>query len=872
MVSNDFTQLISDGIGAWITNNGRAELVSVFTYYSHIGYLAENGGRIRGTNGNNSYGDWGSVAEGFDSTETPNTAIVDNREGFDATTGSVITTGEELCHFEFENAGTDYTEATWIISGAGANGEVEQDEFRDDGVFEVRLLDLGDDSSGQYGGEGYLTNQSTAQGGTTTSITLAAVDQTISTGYIGMKVFLTGGLGAGQFGIIQTYNAGTKLATVARESDGVAGWDNIVGGAGVVAPDASTTYVVEPAISFSAPGFSSTATSLPSTGTWSNVAYGNTAGAYTGVTADEYAGNGLAASFLVTRNGTKYAEVTLVNAGTGYAIRETIVIHGDNLGGAEGTNDLTITITSVNAVTGAIVEFEYDGTGAGGNYVALRSGSTAGAYSKDGETWTAMTMPASTAWAGIASGLIDDGSSDLKVNRFVAVGGTTVGAYSADGITWTASTLPASANWVGVAYGQGRFVAVANNSTTVAVSLDGEVWDVTGTLSTTGFTDVAYGQGVFVTVKGGASNVVSYSEDGVTWTDSTLPSTSNWTSVAYGNNKFIAVAANTDDGAISTDMGVTWTATTMGSPDSTTPAGYQKIRYGQGVFLATSYQSGLTGFTYVAKTENGTYWTHEGVEGTGAGFGSIAFGNPSQTGYWVVINKDSGAASARIRTGARTTGRAFIAQGKIFVVRMHEIGSGYDTAPTMTITDPNNTYELPHQVRIGKGALAQPSFLNRGAGYVSATAEIDSGDGYADFYQSGQYVAVRRLSQRPVPGSNVVFGHLPNRTFKLVNVLTFLGTNDGSYTAFFQISPDMEVAEAPEHETSVTTRIRYSQVRLTGHDFLDIGTGSFAKQTIRIYHYKIQYQHKKHKKVMADVYSSQQQTQTVTLELATCLV
>jgi hypothetical protein len=87
IVSNDFTQVISDGIGAWITNNGRAELVSVFSYYAHIGYLAENGGRIRGTNGNNSYGDFGSVAEGFDANETPIVCVVDNR-AFNATVGS----------------------------------------------------------------------------------------------------------------------------------------------------------------------------------------------------------------------------------------------------------------------------------------------------------------------------------------------------------------------------------------------------------------------------------------------------------------------------------------------------------------------------------------------------------------------------------------------------------------------------------------------------------------------------------------------------------------------------------------------------------------------------------------------------------------
>jgi hypothetical protein len=39
----------------------------------------------------------------------------------------------------------------------------------------------------------------------------------------------------------------------------------------------------------------------------------------------------------------------------------------------------------------------------------------------------------------------------------------------------------------------------------------------------------------------------------------------------------------------------------------------------------------------------------------------------------------------------------------------------------------------------------------------------------------------------------------------------------------------MKVIDVPPHGTSVTTRIRYSQVRLTGHDFLDIGTGNFTE-------------------------------------------
>jgi hypothetical protein len=58
-------------------------------------------------------------------------------------------------------------------------------------------------------------------------------------------------------------------------------------------------------------------------------------------------------------------------------------------------------------------------------------------------------------------------------------------------------------------------------------------------------------------------------------------------------------------------------------------------------------------------------------------------------------------------------------------------------------------------------------------------------------------------------------------------VVTFLGENPGSHTAFLQISPQLTISEAPADGTDIEMRLRYSQVRLTGHDFLDIGTGSF---------------------------------------------
>ena len=80
IVCNDFTQIISDGIGIWTTGpDSLCEAVSVFSYYAYAGYFAEDGGRIRATNGNSSYGTFGIIAEGFDANETPSTGAINNR-------------------------------------------------------------------------------------------------------------------------------------------------------------------------------------------------------------------------------------------------------------------------------------------------------------------------------------------------------------------------------------------------------------------------------------------------------------------------------------------------------------------------------------------------------------------------------------------------------------------------------------------------------------------------------------------------------------------------------------------------------------------------------------------------------------------------
>jgi hypothetical protein len=764
MVSNDFTQVISDGIGAWVDNNGRAELVSVFTYYSHIGYLCTEGGRIRGTNGNNSYGDFGSVAEGFDETEVPNTAVVDNRLAFKATVDNVFTNGSAMQFFEFENAGIDYTEVTYTLLGGGIQAAVDADEFRDDAVYQVRLLDLapiGED--GEFGGRGYKTNSNTAQGGSSTTITLAATDPESNTAYVGMRIVITGGAGVGQYAYIGAYNSGTKLANVFKESElpaSVAGWDHFVAGTGIVSPDASSTYTVEPRLEFTKPGFSNqAATGLPS-GAWVDAVYGETSVTYTSLSGS-YSGSGASgAQFTVIRNGWKYVPL-LQTAGTDYQRLETITIAGTDLGGISPQNDLVITITAVNSVTGAILEFDHEGSGVGGRFVAVKGTSTdQGAYSNDGLSWTAMTLPSTGDWTSVAHGVVQDSSSVSKVSRFVAVrSGSSAAAWSADGITWTAATLPTSTNWQRVTFGNGRFVAISNNSTTVAISLDGEVWDITGTLPSTGFLDITYGKGRFVAVKNGDTGAAAYSSDGESWTGVNLPANSDWLSVAYGKNLYVAVASNSNSGAYSTD-GIAWTAMTVGSLDGSTTAGYQRVRYGQGLFMATAFISGDTGYSFVATSESGLLWTAQGVDDFGNnidGYRALAFGNPQRTGRWVALQAASGTFATRIRTGATVKARASVAEEKIFIIKILEPGSGYDTLPTMTIVDPNNLFEAPFEIRKGSGVLANPSFVNRGSQYTTGSAEVDIGDGYADFYQPGSFIAVRQITERPVPGSNVVY-------------------------------------------------------------------------------------------------------------------
>jgi hypothetical protein len=888
IVSNDFTQIISDGIGAWVTNNGRAELVSVFSYYAHIGYLAEAGGRIRGTNGNNSYGDFGSVAEGFDVTETPIVCEVDNR-AFNSTVGSVLTDGvNQVFQFEYDNAGTDYTEQIWSVSGGGSGAEVEQDEFRDGAVFQVRLIDNVDDSTtapetdGNFGGSGYLSNANTAQSGTSTQLTLAAVDDEITGAYVGMKLLITSGAGAGQVGIVASYTAATKVATVIKESTGAAGWDHVIPGTAIVSPDAASTYLVEPRVSFTSPTYASTSRTLATAQTYTDAVYSPTFAVYSPISSTT-SGSGISATFTVVRKGTKYSAVNIVAAGTGYARLDTVTIAGTNLGGASTANDITITITAVSTA-GAIQAFEFTGYGSGGAYAAISSGSRNVNISTNGTSWAAYAtaLPSTSNWVSVAQGrlTVSEAAGGFVVGRsyqitnlgstvftsigaaanlvgtyFVATGAgsgtgtatpianhlvavsssTTVNAYSTDGgVTWAAGgALPVGMSGisVSVAYGiyngNSRWVAIGTTGTSCFSTNGGVTWSAGGAMPSPGsgtYRSLAYGQERWVATTIGDA-ISAYSTDGgVTWTaGGGLPSTSNWVSITYGANKFVAVS---DDGtkspAYSVNGGATWSSTGVTGWLNQTVT---RVTYGQGVFVACNSTS-----NDMVSSEDGINWTTRAItRASGTGALKAINGNPNQSSTWAIIPSASTTAASSAVLGVTAKARAYVADGKIFAIRVTEPGSSYSSAPTVTITDPNNLFEAPTTVRIGNGAMANPSFIARGSGFDAAIAEQDIGNGYADNFQSGKFMAVRRLTGVPSSGANVVFATQPDTVYKLVQVLSPSGTFDGARGAFFQISPNMEVFNSPTNGTAVTTRIRYSQVRLTGHDFLDIGTGNFVE-------------------------------------------
>ena len=861
MTSNDFTQVLSDGIGAWISNNARVEMVSVFTYYNQVGYLAELGGVIRATNGNNSYGKWGAIADGNDPTETPDDATVNNRENH-AVIEQALAGGlnDHLYVFEYGNCGEHYTSADAEIVGAGQAADVEYTDFRDSALFEARLINT--QGSGSEGGSGFLTRQGYAQqtADSTQGLLLSATDITQELAEIdGMRIIIISGDGVGQYGYINSYDFVTKEITVRKESTGELGWDHIVPGTPINTTLNSTCqYRIEPRVTVSSPNYLQNARNLSTIQDYADATFGGTTETYINLNLDGQLGSNQfaeagqsAAVFRVVRSGSTYS-VTMTNAGSGYAKGDVITIDGALLGGNTADNTITINVDEVTEdSTDAILTFTAVGTPRPGRYVAVAQPNVI-QFSDNGTSWQSVN----TAFDGDFQRVISGNNTFVAIakneNRLV---------FSYDARTWTTRSLPATANWIDGTYGNGKFVIVAEGTNQGAYSLDGLTWSsmtLPNADDSTGdqWQSVEYGAGVFIAISGSLNRDIAISTDGINWTkkEDVLPDGIgyDWANLVYGNNRFFALSKN-GTGVFSIDNGETWyqslsIPTTYIDEATDEEVAYPQtdwvdIKFYQGVFVAISQGAGGGTSNRLAITEDAILWTERTLP-TSKSWGAIVVNSIEDKPSFIILgNNTLSGGNVLVQAGAQAKVRANVFQGSFESVKIWDPGSGYDDALNMTFSVFDNAFTLEVEIepRLGNGVLAQPDFINRGAGYRSSSSDITiTGDGYADIIPEENFITLSGIDVVPGPGVQIYIDGILNEDtvdpddLKLFTGIEITdlgddGTGNDTNTVKFKVSPRLRNEYNISHNTACILRSRYSQCRITGHDFLDIGTGNFEE-------------------------------------------
>ena len=474
-------------------------------------------------------------------------------------------------------------------------------------------------------------------------------------------------------------------------------------------------------------------------------------------------------------------------------------------------------------------------------YIAVGGTSSASAVS------FSPTVLSSTTWTDQSSNITANSSGYTSVaygaGVFCAIGGTISSFMAANPTSWYAGATLPSKTWASLAYGNGRFVALASDGTvcyttnwqtnawiTTPSNATNNTWITTlnNPLLASGVTTwsrIRYGQGLFIAIAT-SSQAVATSPDGVNWTyyATGMSSSSNWLGLSFGN------PINATLGTVPTWVAVSNTSGKIATKIATgvTPSGRARVVNNQivevrmiepgsgfprGNVTATSTTS--TGTITVDSTIN--LIANQPIVFNTTAHGSVGGITP---GVYYYVKGTPTSTTFQIST---TPG------GSIFALTAATVsGVTYFAGPIITQTDPNKVNTAPLAARIGNGALGNPSFGNRGVANTTATASY-SGDGYADLYQVGTYVNVKGLYQIPTAGCNVVFYSITgtSRWYKLVSVTNVLGI-PGNYTATFQINPGLSTLLAPAHDDLITTNLQYSNVRLTGHDFLYIGTGGFT--------------------------------------------
>ena len=350
-----------------------------------------------------------------------------------------------------------------------------------------------------------------------------------------------------------------------------------------------------------------------------------------------------------------------------------------------------------------------------------------------------------------------------------------------------------------------------DNDTTMLINFDG---DNNSTVVSTieNWSSVCYGAGIYVAVASGKT-AAAFSTDGISWTSAQLPFYSDWVDVAFGNSRFVAVSSSLSKTAYSFD-GNTWY-----SSDLSIEA--DKIAYGQGVFVATDSSSSVA-YT----SEDGINWKKYAI--SLATYKDLAFGYITATGIGKFISVPNSGNSSIFSAGARTKGRPNVISRTLQTISLWESGSGYDldNPPTLTVVDPNILKQAEFQIRLGNGTLGNPTFFNRGLGYNTTSTTVKVfGDGFADQFQTGFTLICSGVTRVPSAGDNLQLDGNPF-IWKVTSAEPVFGTVEPELEININVAPEVSIFDSPEHDTPLTIRTKYSQVRLTNHDFLNIGFGN----------------------------------------------
>lgn len=216
-----------------------------------------------------------------------------------------------------------------------------------------------------------------------------------------------------------------------------------------------------------------------------------------------------------------------------------------------GTNSL-VAFTYIDVVLPSSLQSSPATTYGKGLFILLPNNpeyGVAGPYmiSSDGINWaTKNTLPAPTAWY--------DGVYYADGTFYVIASSKLF--YSTDGINWSERTLPKN-NLQFFAYGKGLFVILPYSGNVGVYSTDGINWsETTLPIYCINLNSIAYGNGRFVAIKKDGTTI--YSDDGINWTAGNLPSQSgDWKSINYGKNIFIC--SNSYGYIAYSSDGINWT-------------------------------------------------------------------------------------------------------------------------------------------------------------------------------------------------------------------------------------------------------------------------------------------------------------------------